>query len=104
MLRIKTQNLGIGPHDARLAAEQPTELMHATRPTETEPNGATSPAPCHTERDPRIRELFFESHGAAVIEGIERGALGVEMRRQWRRHRMNAETHWPFSGGNDQHC
>ena len=64
-----------------------------------EPSGASAPAqpaPADPERDQRTRELFFENHGAAVIDAIERGALGEAMRLQWDGHRSNAEKHWPF--------
>ncbi len=64
-----------------------------------EPSGASGsaqPAPANPERDQRVGELFFEKHGAAVIDAIECGALGEAMRLQWHRHRSNAEKHWPF--------
>ena len=99
MLRIATPDLGIGPHDQRLASGASAELMRAPRRAEMQPSGASAlaqPAPACPERDQRVRELFFDNHGAAAIDAIERGAMGEAMRLQWHRHRSNAEKHWPF--------
>lgn len=50
-----------------------------------------------SERERRIREVFLERHAAAVIEAVEAGRMGAEMRKQWRRHKTNGEKYWPLT-------